>query len=138
LLGVRLSASYEGEAPMVLESLVRSPRVVEGAWRVVDGALDLLPLLDALIGLPAEEGADVFHGTLAAALVDWALPQVRARADGVVVLSGGCVMNRVLTEALVAGFARYGVEALVPRRVPANDGGVSLGQAWIAALSLGA
>lgn len=138
LLGVRLSASYEGEAPMVLEALVRAPRVLDGTWRVKDGVLDVLPLLDALIGRPAADGADVFHGTLAAALVDWALPAVRAKADGVVVLSGGCVMNRVLTESLVAGFARHGVEALVPRRVPANDGGLSLGQAWIAALAMGA
>jgi hydrogenase maturation protein HypF len=138
LLGVRLVASYEGEAPMVLESLVRAPRVLGGTWRVKDGVLDVLPLLDALIGRPADDGADVFHGTLAAALVDWALPQVREKADGVVVLSGGCVMNRVLTEALVAGFARHGVTALVPRRVPANDGGLSLGQAWIAALTMGA
>lgn len=138
LLGVRLNASYEGEAPMVLESLVRRPRVLEGTWRVKDGVLDVLPLLDALIGRPEADGADVFHGTLAAALVDWALPAVQARASGVVVLSGGCVMNAVLTQALVAGFARHGVEALVPRQVPANDGGLSLGQAWIAARSMGA
>ncbi|MEW5743478.1 MAG: carbamoyltransferase HypF [Myxococcota bacterium] len=136
LLGVRLSASYEGEAPMVLESLVRAPRVLDGTWRVKDGVLDVLPLLDALLGRPPQDGADVFHGTLAAALVDWALPAVRARSPGVVVLSGGCVMNRVLTQALVGGFARHGVEVLWPRAVPANDGGLSLGQAWIAARTL--
>lgn len=42
-------------------------------------------------------------------------------------------MNAVLTEGLIEGFARHGVTALVPRRVPANDGGLSLGQAWVAA-----
>ena len=45
-------------------------------------------------------------------------------------------MNRVLAELLVGGFARRGVTALLPRAVPANDGGLSLGQAWVAALEL--
>jgi hydrogenase maturation protein HypF len=133
LLGVRTIASYEGEAPMVLESLVTRPVVLERAWRVHDGVLDLLPLLDALIGRDAVDGANVFHGTLAAALVDWALPVVRARSSGVVALGGGCLLNEVLAGLLVEHFHRHCVEALVPRRVPANDGGLSLGQAWVAA-----
>ena len=50
------------------------PRVAPGAWRVEGGVLDLLPLLDAMRGMTPEDGADAFHGTLAAALVDLALP----------------------------------------------------------------
>ena len=137
LLGVRLMASYEGEAPMVLESLVTAPRILEGAWRVKDGVLDLLPLLEAMVGTAPVEGANVFHGTLAAALVDWALPVVKARSSGVVALGGGCLLNDVLAGQLVLGFSRHGVEALLPRAVPANDGGLSLGQAWVAALQVG-
>jgi hydrogenase maturation protein HypF len=132
LLGVRSQSRYEGEAPMVLESLVTTPTVLEGGWRVKDGVLDLLPLLEALIGRDAVDGANLFHGTLAAALVDWALPTVKARSAGVVALGGGCLLNEVLAQGLVNGFSRHGVEALVPRRVPANDGGLSLGQAWVA------
>jgi hydrogenase maturation protein HypF len=137
LLGVRPVASYEGEAPMVLESLVTRPEVLEGAWQVEGGVLDLLPLLAALVGRDPVSGANVFHGTLAAALVAWALPVVQARSPGVVALSGGCFLNQVLLELVVEGFSRQGVEALVPRRVPANDGGVSLGQAYVAALEVG-
>ncbi len=95
-----------------------------------------MPLLAALDGLGPAEGADVFHGTLAAALIDWALPALRERSLQTVLLGGGCVMNRVLTERLMTGFARQGVRALIPRAVPANDGGLSLGQAWVAALEL--
>ncbi len=137
LLGVRPVASYEGEAPMVLESLVTTPRVLEGSWEIRDGVLDLLPLLGALVGRSPAEGAEVFHGTLAAALVEWALPVVKARSSGVVALGGGCVLNDVLSGLLIDGFSRQGVEALVPRAVPANDGGLSLGQAWVAALQFG-
>lgn len=137
LLGVRASVSYEGEAPMVLESLVTRPRVLEGGWRLGEGrVLDLLPLLEALVDRDPVEGADLFHGTLAEALVDWALPAVRTHSSGVVALAGGCLLNGILAELLVAAFSRHGVEALVPRAVPANDGGLSLGQAWVAGLRL--
>ena len=80
ILGVRDRSGYEAEAPMVLESLVRSPRVVPGTWRVEGGVLDLLPLLDALRGMTPEGGADAFHGTLAAALVESRAPGSRGGA----------------------------------------------------------
>jgi hydrogenase maturation protein HypF len=86
-----------------------------------------------LLDLPPVHGANLFHGTLAAALIDWSLAVLNAPE---IVLSGGCIQNAVLTEALVEGFARHGVTALIPTRVPAGDGGLSLGQAWVAAQHL--
>ena len=83
----------------------------------------------------AAEGADLFHGTLTAALIDWSLPVPRQRGLARIALAGGCLMNGVLAEGLTSGFATAGVEALLPRKVPANDGGLSLGQAWVAAVS---
>ena len=137
LLGIRAMAGFEGEAPMALESLVRRPRVAAGAWRIAGGELDLTPLLERLLSAAdAVEGAELFHGTLAAALVDWTLPALRARGLDRAVLSGGCLMNGVLAEELVAGFHAAGVEALLPRLAPANDGGLSLGQAWVASFAL--
>ncbi|MGY0791109.1 carbamoyltransferase HypF [Azospirillum argentinense] len=136
LLGVRAVAGFEGEAPMALESLVRRPTVLEGGWRIDGGVLDLTPLLESLLQINAQEGAERFHGTLAAALVAWAMPELAARGLDRVALSGGCLMNAVLAEALSAGFAARGVTALLPRRAPANDGGLSLGQAWVAVQSL--
>lgn len=123
---------------MVLESLVRRPRAVPGAWRVGGGVLDLLPLLEILATVnDAAEGADLFHGTLTAALIDWSLPVLRERGLARIALAGGCLMNGVLAEGLASGFAAAGIEALLPRKVPANDGGLSLGQAWVAAVSIG-
>ncbi|PWC76491.1 carbamoyltransferase HypF [Azospirillum sp. TSH64] len=137
LLGVRAVAGFEGEAPMTLESLVRQARVADGAWRIEGGELDLTPLLEQLLTVAdAVEGAELFHGTLAAALVGWTLPVLRGHGLGRVVLSGGCLMNAVLAEELVAGFRSAGVEALLPRLAPANDGGLSLGQAWAASFAL--
>ncbi|WP_298371473.1 carbamoyltransferase HypF [Azospirillum sp.] len=137
ILGVRPLAGFEGEAPMVLESLVRRPRVAEGTWSVRDGVLDLTPLLERLLtATDATEGAELFHGTLVAALIAWALPELQTRGERRIALSGGCLMNGVLAAGLVDGFAAVGVEALLPRQAPANDGGLALGQAWVAARTL--
>jgi hydrogenase maturation protein HypF len=135
LLGVRDRSGYEGEAPMVLESLVRTPRVLPGAWRIEDGVLDLLPLLEAIATMTPADGADAFHGTLAAALVDLALPALGG--DPELALGGGCVVNAALTRGLIDGFAAHGVAVLAPRLAPPGDGGLALGQAWVCAQAIG-
>ncbi|MFZ5609646.1 MAG: carbamoyltransferase HypF [Pseudomonadota bacterium] len=133
LLGVAPLARYEGEAAMRLEALVRRPRVLAGGWRISDGVLDLRPLLAALIDCGPRAGAELFHGTLAAALVDWAAPAVKAVGGARILLSGGCLANGVLGRALASGFKARGIAALLPRQAPPNDGGLSLGQAWVCA-----
>jgi hydrogenase maturation protein HypF len=130
LLGIRTSSGFEGEAAMVLESLVTRPQTLAHGWTISNGVLDLAPLLDALRDRTPVQGANLFHGTLVAALIDWSLPVLPTPE---IALSGGCIQNAVLTEALVEGFARHGVTALIPSLVPAGDGGLSLGQAWVAA-----
>lgn len=136
LLGVRLAVGYEGEAPMVLESLVTRPHALAGGWTARDGVLDFLPLLEALLDSPPGEGADLLHGTLIDGVVEWALPELERRGLREVALGGGCLMNQVLAEGLVEGFAARGIDALLPRAAPANDGGLSLGQAWVALRAL--
>jgi hydrogenase maturation protein HypF len=54
-----------------------------------------------------------------------------------VALSGGCFQNRRLTERSLALLRADGFDVLLHRRVPPNDGGVSLGQAAVAAARLG-
>jgi len=68
---------------------------------------------------------------------------VRACADAageagteVVVLSGGVFQNRRLAESVAAGLERKGLRVLMPERLPANDGGISYGQAAVAARHL--
>jgi hydrogenase maturation protein HypF len=134
LLGVRDLSGYEGEAAMVLESLVRDPIVVDGGWQNNDGTLDLLPLLDAISSMSPERGAGAFHGTLAAALVAWTLPALGA--DKTVLLGGGCAVNSVLVDGLNRGFAAHDVRVLLPKMAPAGDGGLALGQAWVCAQAL--
>jgi len=136
LLGVHPVADFEGQAPMALEKMVTRPRVMTRGWRIdVDGELDLLPLMRALADdVPtAPEGADLFHGTLAAALVDWVAAAADRTGLSTVGLSGGCFLNRVLTRLVSEGLGKRGLTVLTHRVVSQGDPGLALGQAWIAA-----
>jgi len=135
LLGIHLIADFEGQAPMALEALVTRPRAMTNGWTISAGVLDCLPLMAALIDRDAADGADLFHGTLVAALLGWAAQASDATGVRKVAMSGGCFFNRVLRQGLSEGLASRGLIPLLPRTASAGDPGVSLGQAWVAALS---
>lgn len=86
--------------------------------------------------LTGREAAEAFHGTLVAALADWIGAAAQAGGFARVALGGGCLMNRVLAEGLTATLAARGLEPALPRLVPANDGGLSFGQAAFAVATL--
>jgi hydrogenase maturation protein HypF len=135
LLGVHLVAEFEGQAPIALEGMVSRPRVLAGGWTIADGVLDCLPLLAALIGRDAADGADLFHGTLVAALAEWAAEAAERSGISVVAMGGGCFFNKVLRQGLVEALAGRGLVPLLPVAASPGDPGVSLGQAWVAALA---
>ncbi len=135
LLGTSTVQRYEGQAAMELEARVRRVRIDRAGWTIDDGVVGLLPLLGQLAapGLNPVEGAELFHGTFAAAMVDLVTRAARAHGLSAVALCGGCFLNRVLTTEVRAGLLAAGIQPLIARAVPPNDGGLSLGQAWIAA-----
>jgi hydrogenase maturation protein HypF len=134
LLGVCTHQSYEGQAAMELEALVRETRSLNSGYRIVDNVLDFTPLLAVLLtpGLSAQEGAELFHGTLIAGLAEWIDAFAARTGHADIVLGGGCLMNRVLAEGLATALRTAGLTPWLPRAVPANDGGLSLGQAAMA------
>jgi len=138
LLGICDVQVYEGQAAMQLEALVAQPRTLEHGWRIDSGVLDLVMLMRMLAtpGFDRVRGAELFHGTLAAALADWASQAARSTGVSTVALGGGCFLNCVLTEATAQALRVRGLKPLVARALPPNDGGLSLGQAWVAALTL--
>ena len=135
LLGTSTVQHYEGQAAMELEARVRQVRIDRAGWTIDDGVVDLRPLLERLAapGLNAVDGAELFHGTFAAAMVDLVTRAARAHGLSAVALGGGCFLNRVLTTEMRAALLAAGIQPLIARAVPPNDGGLSLGQAWIAA-----
>lgn len=134
LLGVCTNQNYGGQAAMELEALVREPKCLKNGFRIIGHVLDFTPLLAALLepGLSPREGAELFHGTLIAGLTNWVGAAAAQTGHSRIVLGGGCLMNRILAENLTASLRAGGLEAWLPRAVPANDGGLSLGQAAMA------
>ncbi|MBK6631876.1 MAG: carbamoyltransferase HypF [Betaproteobacteria bacterium] len=142
LAGVREVAAFEGQAAMLYESQALQYGEVEpmqdGFALGEDGTLDLLPLLGRL----ADErdtriAAALFHATLAAALAEWARRAAEETGLSRIALGGGCFLNRILSEGVRRRLETAGLEVLQARRAPPNDGGLSLGQAWVAMQSGG-
>ncbi|MEM1104509.1 MAG: carbamoyltransferase HypF, partial [Pseudomonadota bacterium] len=129
LLGLVPEASFEAEAPMTLEALATEPRVLRNGWRIsADGVLDLTPLLRELLEETPASGASLFHGTLAAALADWAAnAHASSTLEPTILGGGGCFQNRVLSEGLAEALNEKGLNLALPAQAPANDGGLSLG-----------
>jgi len=135
LLGVATHNGYEAEAAMRLEALVRRPVDCRAYAITPRGDLDLGPLFERLADTrDAVHGAELFHGTLAAALARWLGDRAAAMGRSTVALGGGCLVNRVLRDGLIGALEACGLTVLAPRAVPPGDGGLSLGQAWVAAL----
>jgi len=134
LLGVCEDQSYEGQAAMELEALVDCPEALPGGFSIEQDMLDFRPLLGDLLqpGLGAQKGASLFHGTLIAGLTDWIGRYAEQRGKTDIVLGGGCFMNRILADGLTQALRQRGLNPWLPRLVPANDGGISLGQAALA------
>jgi hydrogenase maturation protein HypF len=136
ILGLRAEARYEGQAAMELEGLAASYGPVPalaGGWRVQQGVLDFSPLVPALLDCAdAAYGAALFHATLAAGLAEWALVAVDGQKGAKIAVGGGCAMNAVLMSALRAHLESAGLVLLEARQVPPNDGGLALGQGWVA------
>ena len=139
LLGVCDAMAFEGQAAMALEGLAAAHGPVAplaDGWRLLPGGvLDASPLWAALLACDdRSRSAALFHATLAAALADWASRTVN-RKNGPnlkLAVAGGCAMNAVLMSALRPVLEQAGFQLLEARLAPPNDGGLALGQAWVA------
>ena len=147
LLGLRQRVGFEGEAAMAVEYVVERDEngsysfevqpgptgrpTPDAPHRVVDWAPALSELMDDLEGgTPASVVAARFHNGLSAVIGAVA----EAVDEPVVALTGGVFQNRILTEGAVATLRAAGRRPLLHRRVPANDGGLALGQVAVAAV----
>ncbi len=131
LLGVRHEVTYEGQAAIELEQLAEGVEAEPYAWRFGDGAALVARAYDDLAeGRPSPEIAAAFHEALALAAAD-ACSEIGE--PGTVVLSGGSFQNLRLLEATTRRLETHGLRVLTHRRLPPNDGGISYGQAAVAA-----
>ncbi|WP_018330651.1 carbamoyltransferase HypF [Actinomycetospora chiangmaiensis] len=138
LLDVRDTVTYEGQAAIELEQRVDPSERRGYPVRVRDGVLEGTDLVQAAAddlraGVAVGRIAARFHHGLADATVGAVAEAAGERGVGTVALSGGVFVNEVLLERVRTGLEAAGLDVLVPSRVPCNDGGISLGQAAVAA-----
>jgi hydrogenase maturation protein HypF len=141
LLGVCGRNTFEGEAAMALEALVRQGTedvyAVElnpqkNGYTVVDFGPAILALLEDISrSVPPDIIAARFHNT-----VEWVIStmvlQLRDRHGIVdVALSGGTFQNLYLLNRTARRLSSEGMQVYVNQKVPCNDGGISLGQAYL-------
>ena len=127
LLGGPLTPTWQAQGAVYLQDLARrhgpaAPFPLDdqtpGDWR---------PWVRAALREPPERAAARVHATIVA----WAM-RVTEDWEGPVVLSGGCFQNPLLAEGVMDGLVARGQHAWLPRQVPPGDGGIALGQAWVA------
>ena len=85
-------------------------------------------ILDKANGVPIGLISAKFHNTLTETIVDVARRIGREK----VVMSGGCFQNKYLTEKTISKLNKNGFRPYWHQRVPTNDGGISLGQLFVA------
>jgi hydrogenase maturation protein HypF len=145
LLGIRDVAEYEAQAAVELELLAEPGRhrplasaiASRHGLLVYDPRTTLSELLACVAaGEPAARLAARFQETVAAVTRSFVREVGRQTGLNTVVLSGGVFQNQWLATTLVRRLARDGFEVHTNRKVPANDGGISYGQAAVAAARL--
>ncbi len=141
LLGFTREVSFEGQAAMWLEHLATNSAPVEPyPFPFLEGELDFRPLLQALIcdrlrGRDQAEIARAFQLGVADGLYVAVQDLCREVQAYTVVLSGGVFQNELLLTDLHCLFSGGLLEIWTNHSVPPNDGGISLGQAAIAAMT---
>jgi hydrogenase maturation protein HypF len=146
IVGVANESSFEGHAPMLLESLASRSHVEPGVGYPFDlrqregepWQLDPGPLLGALLvdverGARPEDCARRFHRTVARMVEACCVRLARLHHTSDVVLAGGVFVNAILLEDVCALLERAGLRPHVNQLVPPNDGGLAVGQLAVTA-----
>jgi hydrogenase maturation protein HypF len=142
ICGVSQSSSYEGEAAILLEACAGSAAggcyPFELATESKPWQIDVRPMIkqiayEVLDGKSSANVSHCFHSTIA-----YIIRTVCEKARGEtglrkVCLSGGTFQNRILMASTLRLLRAAGFEVFTHARIPANDGGISLGQAAVAA-----
>jgi hydrogenase maturation protein HypF len=145
VLGVCSVARFEGDAAMRLESLAGSRHAEPIPFPLRDQGsvleLDPFPLLTALgdrvlRGEAVEDLAAAFHESVSAATAELVVRLSETTGIRTVALGGGVFQNARLGVSLRARLETLGFTVLAPIDLPANDGGLSYGQAVVAAARL--
>ena len=140
-LGVQRGAQREAEAAVAIENEAARWLTTHPAPPVEPLALEALPAaVGALFDTPPQSrgaAAARFHALLADTLAGAAIAAAQRFGARVVALGGGCFANRLLAQRLEATLRGAGLRVLSPGGAGCGDAGLALGQAWLAAWTVG-
>ncbi len=133
LTGLCLEAGYDGEGPMLLESICLNG--IDEGYDFSSGSLDVIVQVMDDIAARVERGliSARFHNGLADHICETVKKMNNTTGTGIVVLAGGVFQNSYLLNRVMQLLRQQNLTALTNRKVPVNDGGLSLGQLAIAA-----
>jgi hydrogenase maturation protein HypF len=139
LLDLRHDVSYEAQAAIDLEIAAgRCTTPMDPySFDISGGLLDQRPVIAAVVddvraGVAVDSIARAFHDAVVNAVVDVATELRAERGLEVVALSGGVFQNALLTQLCATSLDAVGFRCLTHHLVPPNDGGLALGQAFVA------
>ncbi len=141
LIGVRDEISYEGQAAMELESFC-APGIKErynfcickeGEEFIIDPREIFIDIIkDLKEGIDKKVIAAKFHNTVAEFTLNLCGKIRKSTGINKIALSGGVFQNCYLTEKIISLLEKDDFQVYTQRKVPPNDGGISLGQAVVA------
>jgi hydrogenase maturation protein HypF len=137
LTGVRDMARYEGQAAIELEMWADARQTTAYEFGYSGKVIMSSPLIREIVAdlvrrVPTPVIAGKFHNAVARMVMNVARLIGAERQLRRVALSGGVFQNRLLLNRVTSLLVSAGFEVFTHRRVPANDGGISLGQAVVA------
>jgi len=143
LVGVRQEVNYEGQAAIELEMIMSGPKdesyyPLSLTQKNAGWIIGTKPLLEAIISdlrncVPTGVISQRFHNSLVEVFTHLAMLLRERIGANRVCLSGGTFQNVYLLEHLQSRLHANGFEVFTHSQVPAGDGGLSLGQALVAA-----
>ncbi len=137
LIGIRHRVSYEGQAAIEMEALVDPDETKIYPVFLNDNLIDLSGLFPAIIAdiykaVPVSKIAAGFHNSIVQISEEICAKIRKEHNINTVTLSGGVWQNKVLLENMIQRLKKAHFSVFIHKNVPTNDGGISLGQAFIA------
>ncbi len=134
LLDIKHYNSYEGECACALESAAKKADKPYNLAPSLDPAIILNQIKNALNTVKKEELALGFHMMLCNLICITAEKYRKKQSVNQIVLSGGVFNNRILTSFAISALEEKGFSVYINEKVPCGDGGIALGQAYLASL----
>lgn len=137
ICGIRNKIRYEAQAAIELMQFSEGGRGDILPYAFNENSIDITPMIRKIVhdiqnGIAVSTIGTNFHATLIRIFTEAAEKARKASRIDRVVLSGGVMQNEILFSGLMFHLSESGFDVYYQKQVPANDGGISLGQAVIA------